>query len=198
MNKIYFSSDLHLGHNREFIYKPRGFENIYDHDHAIIERFNEVMDWEDDLFILGDVMLNDNENGIKLLQQIPGNKYIIIGNHDTDTRIELYKNIWSVDVLGYATMFKYGGLHFYLSHYPTITSNLDENKSLKSRVLNLYGHTHQHTNFYDGRPCNYHVGVDSHNCYPVEINEIVSDIKAEVDACFKAAEDKPRQSGRVG
>ena len=25
---IYFTSDLHLGHDREFIYKDRGYDNI--------------------------------------------------------------------------------------------------------------------------------------------------------------------------
>lgn len=185
MNRIFFSSDFHFCHDREFIYKPRGFNSIEEMNRAIINNFNEIMDWEDDLFILGDIMLNDNETGLRCLNQVPGRKHIIIGNHDTDTRIDLYKTVPNTYVDGYATMFKYDGFHFYLSHYPAITSNLDENKSLKARVINLYGHTHQHVNFYDGRPCNYHVGVDSHNCYPVEITTIIKDIKKEVEDCFK-------------
>ena len=178
MNKIYFSSDLHLGHNREFMYKPRGFENIYDHDHAIVEHFNEVMDWNDDLFILGDVMLNDNESGIKLLQQIPGHKHIIIGNHDTDTRVLMYENTYNVQVDGYATVFKYGGLHFYLSHYPTLTSNHDYDKPLKARVINLCGHTHTQNRWADwDKGYIYHCELDAHNCYPILINDIIKDIK---------------------
>ena len=27
---IYFTSDTHFGHDREFIYGPRGFKNLHD------------------------------------------------------------------------------------------------------------------------------------------------------------------------
>lgn len=56
----YFSSDFHIGHDRKFIYGPRGFKNILDHDIAIIDNINKVVKEEDDLYILGDIMLNDN------------------------------------------------------------------------------------------------------------------------------------------
>ena len=50
-------------------------------------------------------------------------------------------------------------------------------------IINLYGHTHQKSNFYMDNPTMYHVGVDSHNCYPVEINDIITDIKNQIDIC---------------
>ena len=34
---IYFTSDLHFGDDKGFIYKPRGFNSIEDHDNTIIE-----------------------------------------------------------------------------------------------------------------------------------------------------------------
>lgn len=34
---IYFTSDLHFGHDKDFIYKSRGFNSIGDHDNTIIE-----------------------------------------------------------------------------------------------------------------------------------------------------------------
>lgn len=34
---IYLTSDLHFGHNKEFLYKPRGFNSIEAHDEQIIK-----------------------------------------------------------------------------------------------------------------------------------------------------------------
>lgn len=185
MNKIYFSSDLHLFHNREFIYTPRGFNSVYEMNEQILNNFNEVMDWTDELYILGDCFLNDNEQGMKYMKRLPGTKHIIWGNHDTDARKELMQEAGFI-CHGYADVLKYNGYNFYLSHYPTITSNLDNDKKLKHRVINLFGHTHSKNKFYEGRPFMYNVAVDAHNCYPVEIETIITDIKKEIDDCFKA------------
>ena len=45
-------------------------------------------------------------------------------------------------------------------------------------VLNLHGHTHQVDSFTAGHE-NYmfHVGVDSHDCYPVHIDDVLAAIK---------------------
>ena len=51
-------------------------------------------------------------------------------------------------------------------------------------LVNLFGHTHQKTNFYNGIPFMYHVGVDSHLCYPVKIERIIEDIKNEIADCL--------------
>ena len=45
------------------------------------------------------------------------------------------------------------------------------------QVINLFGHTHQTTNFYNDNPYMYHVGVDSHDCYPVLLEDILESIK---------------------
>jgi len=45
-------------------------------------------------------------------------------------------------------------------------------------VINLHGHTHQQTNFLQpDNPFMYHVGMDSHNCTPVHIDEVMTDIR---------------------
>lgn len=172
---IYFSSDLHFGHNKEFLYKPRGFNCIEDMNAAIVENFNSVVKDEDDLYLLGDLMLGDYEIGKFCLESLKGKKHIIIGNHDTDNRVQIYKDL-GYDILGYASMFKYQKYHFYLSHYPTLTANFDDG-SLKKCVINLYGHTHQQNNFFNEKSYMYHVGVDSHDCYPISIEQIIEDCK---------------------
>ena len=87
---IYVTSDLHFGHSKPFIYEPRGFPNIVDHDEEIIKRWNELVQPEDEVYILGDLMLKDNEHGLECLKQLNGKKYFIIGNHDTNTRVNVF------------------------------------------------------------------------------------------------------------
>ena len=181
---IYVTSDLHFGHNREFIFKPRGFTSIEEHDAAIIERWNSIVKPEDEVYILGDLMLNNNAHGIECLKQLNGTKSFIRGNHDTDTRIDLYMDEQGANIAfcGDAFTMKYKGYHLYFSHYPTLTGNL-EKESLKQMTVNLYGHTHQKTNFYEDRPYMYHVGVDSHECYPVALDQVIADMEAKVNEC---------------
>ena len=146
-------------------------------NNAIVENWNNIVTNEDTVFILGDLMLNDNEKGVELFNKLNGIKMIILGNHDTAARIELYKTLPNTEVLGYADIIKYNGYHFYLSHYPTITSNHDEGRPLKQIILNLHGHTHDRRKFYQDNPTMYNVALNAHNNTPVSIDQIIEDIK---------------------
>ena len=180
MEKIWLTSDLHFCHDRAFVYEPRGFKNVFDMNEAIVALWNQKINPEDTVYLLGDVMLNDNDSGLKLLKQLKGHIHIILGNHDTKVREEAYKTCWNVEEVALAARFKYNGYNFFLTHYPCFTANL-EKESLKKCICNLYGHTHQKTNFYQDIPFMYHVGVDSHYNAPVNIDEIISDMNDKVN-----------------
>ena len=181
---IYFTSDTHFGHDREFIWGPRGFTNHVDHDKEVIRRWNEVVGPDDIVYHLGDVMLGDNEYGISCLRQLNGHIKIIPGNHDTQTRLDLYRMVENVEVLGLAEMIKYKKYHFYLSHHPTMTSNLEKAPYLRMHLINLYGHTHQQTQFYNGIPFMFHVGLDSNNNTPISIDDAIEVMKKETQICI--------------
>lgn len=177
MSKVWFVSDLHFCHNKPFLYEPRGFSSIEEMNEQIIKNINEVVGEKDDLYILGDCFLNNNEKGMECMRRLPGRKHIIWGNHDTDARKELMIKEGFI-CHGYADIIKINGYHFYLSHYPTITSNYDIDKPLKCRVINLCGHSHTKDKFQDmDKGLIYHIELDAHNNYPVEINTIIEDIK---------------------
>ena len=155
---------------------------------AIITRNNELVSPDDTLIICGDLMLGGSENlekGIEMLNCMNGKKLIVGGNHDTRARREAYlkENIPVFD----AYAFTYRKYHFYASHYPTLTGNLEQ-ESLKQVTCNLFGHTHQTTNFYNEIPFIYHVGVDSHNCYPVHLDTVIEDMKQQAEAQRATAE----------
>ena len=176
MSKIWLTSDLHFCHDREFVWKARGFNSVEEMNEAIVERFNSVIKPEDTLYILGDIMLNDNDTGEDLLSRINGFKKIIRGNHDTSPRVEIYKKYTDAEIK-WADMIKYKKKNIYLSHHPTIVTNAGE---LHNLIINFYGHTHQTENFYNNYVNMYHVGVDSHNCYPVLIDDALAAIKEKI------------------
>lgn len=184
MGQIYVTSDLHFCHNRGFLYTPRGFNSIEEANETIVKNYNSVVNPDDEIYLLGDLMLNDNEKGMELLKQLKGKIHIVFGNHDTDTRKNLYKTLPNVVEVGDALRFKYCGYHFYCSHYPTLTGNL-EKESLKKMEINLFGHTHQKDEFYEDRPYMFHVGLDSNNNYPVNIKTIIEKCENKVKECLE-------------
>lgn len=180
MGKIFITSDLHFGHNKSFLYEPRGFSTIEEHDQEIIKRWNSVIELEDEVYILGDLMLNDNDYGMECLQQLRGKLHIVVGNHDTARRVELYASIPAVQEVKDIIHLKYRGYLFYCSHYPTITSNNDIDKPLKARVLNLCGHSHTQERWSDAdKGYIYHVELDAHNCYPIALDDIIAEFREQ-------------------
>ena len=179
---IYCCSDLHLGHDKSFIYEPRGFKSAEENAIAISKHFKEILTPEDDLYILGDTLVGpDSDEYLPWLTEIPGKLHLLWGNHDSDRRKELLSNLPNVvETLGYGAMLKYNKWHFLLSHYPTLTANYDDyERPLKARVWNLHGHTHSKDcfEFMHKRWQSYNVAVDAHNCYPISIDQIIKDIK---------------------
>ena len=179
MGKIYITSDLHFEHDKSFIYLPRGFNSIEEHDKTIIRNWNSIINSYDDVYILGDLILGNTESGIKKIKQLNGNLHIIRGNHDTNNRIKEYFKIDNIkSYLGYSNILKYKKYIFYLSHYPSITSNYDEDKQLYKQIINLCGHSHCNDRFQDmEKGLIYHCELDAHNCKPILIDKIIEDIQ---------------------
>lgn len=181
-SKIFLTSDCHFGHDREFIWKARNYDSIEHMNEEQVRKWNTVIKPEDNVYILGDVILGDPSN-IEYVKRLNGKIHIVLGNHDTSRREEMYRNLPNVvEIAEVGIRLKYNKYHFVLTHYPMITGNL-EVESLKQTTLNLFGHTHQTTNFYNDTPFMYHVGVDSHNGYPVLLDDIIEEMHTKVKEC---------------
>ena len=183
MGDIWFTSDLHLMHNKPFLYESRGFTSTEEMCEAIVERWNSVVKDNDIIYNLGDIALTDTEAAIPYIQRLKGHQIWLRGNHCTVNRVtRILETCSNISLLAgmdssYATVIKSGKWSFYLSHYPTLTSNFDE-KHLNQHMISLHGHTHQQVNFLQpNNPFLYHVGLDSHNCYPVNLDQIKEDIR---------------------
>lgn len=180
---IFVTSDWHFNHDREFVYKPRGFNSVQEMNEAIIKRHNEVVGVNDIVYCLGDCCLGGAESlekNKKLIESLNGELHIIAGNHCTAKRIEMYNTCHNVVDVQLAYRFRYRKYHFYLSHYPTMTGNI-EAESLKKVTINLFGHTHSKEKFYNDIPFMYNCALDAHNCYPVNLEKVIEDCRNKVE-----------------
>ena len=185
---IYLTSDLHFSHDKDFVWKARGFNSVQEMNERIIERFNSIVSDEDDVYILGDLCMSGNlAENMHYIKRLKGKLHIVFGNHCTPNRQAMYLSCDNVvEICGYATVLKYKKYSFYLSHYPTNTGNYDDDgRGLKGRMINLCGHTHTTNEFIDmdKGQMSYHVEMDAHNCYPVSIEEIILTLKHYYNEC---------------
>lgn len=171
----YFTSDLHIGHDKDFIWKARGFNSIEEHDTQILINWNTVVTPEDTVFILGDLCMSGNkEEWNRIYKNLNGNKVMITGNHDTISKIIKYTTDYNIINYGLSMYYKYSKKkNFYLCHYPTFVDNYTSDKFFWC----LAGHTHSKDPFEYGKHCVYNVAVDAHNCTPVSIETIIKDIE---------------------
>lgn len=177
---IFLTSDLHFGHDREFLWGPRGFQSSLEHDEAIIANWNSVVTPEDHVYVLGDLMLEDDVYGASCVRRLNGHLHLVRGNHDSDRR---WKEIYPwlpnvVELCGWSTVIRYRKFMFHLSHWATATANYDDDKSLRSKLLSLSGHTHKKDKFHNETDLNYNVALDAHNNFPVSLDEVIEDLKA--------------------
>lgn len=180
---IYFISDTHFNHDREFVYGPRGFKSIEEMNEALIKNWNETVTDADDIYVLGDFFLGTDERFIRdTIMKLKGYIHLIFGNHDTPKKIQMYSEDPLVFCEGYALKIKYKKREFYLSHYPTLTAGLEQDPN--RAVINLFGHTHSKDKFYEDRPYMYNVAADAHDNRPVSIEQVITDFNEKVKECI--------------
>ena len=198
MSRIFFTSDLHLGHANILQFEPgritelhlspiRVDDSCVEHDEALIARINSRVKPEDKLFILGDVGLASSGYLRNCVQRINGHKHLVRGNHDKHTDSHFYK--MGFEVVCYEMTLKISNHFVRLSHYPYRKPWYKayfpwqwKEKDRHKRPVNygnilLHGHIHSGgQGVGDGshlvRDKMINVGVDVHNYYPVGLDKI--------------------------
>ena len=181
MGNIFFTSDTHLCHQKDFLYVPRGFTTIEEMNEQIVQNWNEIVQSSDTVYHLGDMVMNDTDSAINYLKRLNGNIIWVLGNHDSTSKIQqILAHCYHIKLVGniatsYATMIKDGKWNFYLSHYPAHIGNFNDEKNKKFWCL--CGHLHTQDRFIDMQDKCYHVELDAHNCYPVNLETIKADLQ---------------------
>lgn len=183
MSRIFLTSDWHFGHDKEFLYVPRGFAAIEEHNEQLIKNHNSIVNEDDDVYVLGDMVMGDHSN-IEKIRQLKGRIHLIRGNHDTDARMKKYAELDNIVEICEGKFMRYKKYFLFLSHFPSITDNV-EKETLREATLNLFGHTHQESHFYGDNPYMYNVGIDAHNGYLILLDDILTEMKENFKLHFE-------------
>lgn len=173
LKNIWFISDLHFCHDKDFLYSPRGFSSIQEHDKNIINNWNSIIKTTDEVYCLGDFMLDDCKKAIEYIKNLNGRVHLLIGNHDTQQKIELYKTCENIVSIELSKMIRIGKYFLWISHYPTLVRNIRDTK----HIWSIHGHTHSKEKFSKEYYHCYNVSLDAHNNSPINLEKILNDIK---------------------
>ena len=77
----FYISDLHFGHKKSLAFDNRPFSSLEEMEYTLISNWNSRIGKNDEVYILGD-MFWYNANAPKILAELKGRKYLILGNHD--------------------------------------------------------------------------------------------------------------------
>lgn len=101
-------------------------------DEALVERWNDVVDEFDRVYVLGDVAIN--KRALPTLLRLKGKKVLIPGNHDIFGAKEYLK--YFEDIRGYKVVDGKDGPRAIMSHIPI------HDESVGRFVINIHGHLH--------------------------------------------------------
>lgn len=186
MTRTFLTSDLHLGH--ALVAHDRGFSTVDEHDTWIIDGWKATVKPKDNVIVVGDLAASNPERALAIIQDLPGIKDLVTGNHDRCNPGARGSRNWNArymtafrSVQQYLTL-REEGRTFMVSHYPYSGDHTHADRYVEYRLRDeghwlLHGHVHKSWKV-NGRQIN--VGVDSWN-KPVRLtalNKIVNEREA--------------------
>lgn len=161
MSNVFFTSDLHLGH--QFAARTRAMPIIAEHDWHIVETINETVPKRGKLYIIGDAFFSDG--GMKWARNIQcQNIELILGNHDMYPVQKYLKMGWKIH--GFRRY-----KDFWMSHCPMHPNEI------RKMSGNIHGHVHR---FSDTKrvedPRYFNVNCEYHGYKPVRYDKIVEQV----------------------
>ena len=84
MAKDYFIADTHFGPDAIIRYENRPFKDTKEQEECLIKNWNDVVNQEDTVYVIGDFGMSDSkEETERLCRLLNGNKILVMGNHDS-------------------------------------------------------------------------------------------------------------------
>lgn len=147
---IYFIADTHFNHANIIKYCNRPFNNTYEMNEYIIQKWNSVVKKDDTVYHLGDVGFGQLQEVKSLVERLNGTKILLKGNHDFKIGTNTWKEIGFSEV--YKKKIVLGNL--ILTHAPT--EEVGENQ------INVFGHIHD-------KPLDERFDKDNHICVSCDV-----------------------------
>ena len=188
----WFTSDLHLGHENIIRYCHRPFVDVATMNTELINRWNERVDSDDEVLVLGDFALGAIVEGLAAVTRLHGRKVLVTGNHDRcwpaqprhpSEWEQRYRDAGFADVIHGTVDVDLGRHRVLAGHFPYVGDSHDEDRFTRFRPRDdgkwlLHGHVHTRWQVND-RQIN--VGVDVWDYRPVSaetLEAIIDDASA--------------------
>lgn len=165
----------------KYVERPWEWYTVDRMNDGIIERYNDLVDDGDDVFMPGDFAMGNICESLELVKRLHGRKHFLAGNHDKCWAGHGKKHLRWIDAYfdaGFATVHS-GAVPIHLtlsdgtrvvcSHFPykgdkTGKDRFPEWRPKDEGLVELHGHVHELWRV-NGRMIN--VGVDVHDWFPV-------------------------------
>lgn len=163
---IWFTSDLHIGHENIIRFCGRPFTDTDQMSTAIVINWNSHVEDTDDVYVLGDFAFKSSREHAKIVfDRLKGQKHLIVGNHD---------NLKEIGNFGWKSIhdyyeLKYNHKKIILCHYP-----LESWNGMYHGTWHVHGHVHSTPTNLKTRPMKnrYDIGVDNNNFTPVSYERL--------------------------
>lgn len=174
---IYYVADIHFRDEKIFKKCNRPFANLMEYENEIIRRWNNKVNENDIVYVLGDLALDDCVEALTLFKKLYGHKHLIIGNHD-ELLLENIKNFDLFESIDFIKVIQDGNKKVCVCHYP-----LMDWMEFNRNGYHVYGHVHnksivngiayqQIKDYYRDKPA-YNCGVDVTQYEPVTLDEMI-------------------------
>lgn len=162
----YYISDLHLFHNRILEKFNRPFSSVEEMHEMIINNWKNKVEADDTVYILGDVgMYHPKEIG-NILNNLPGHKILITGNHDfKNIHSGSYKKVFD-KITSYLEI-EDNGRNVILFHYP-----IEDWNGKYREYYHLHGHIHNNEDSLSQKERRFNVSAEVVDYTPVSLDEL--------------------------
>lgn len=176
MSKFFVTSDQHFNHENIIKYCDRPFSSVEEMNEEMIKRWNAVVSKDDTVFVLGDFFMGRLTEIQDILPRLNGHIKLVEGNHDKNNRIITMTLYGDVKTLGPLFIMDYRGVNIVMCHYPIDFDLRNMVSKASKKMLFLYGHIHNLAPKGLDRGCFYHVGVDTNDFTPVDLDSIIDEV----------------------
>ena len=166
----FFIADLHFSDMNIIRYENRPFCSVTQMNKTLIRNWNSVVTQKDIVYVLGDFGAEKEES--ILLSELFGKKYLVKGNHDTNTN-EYYRKAGFSEVYDMPVIYQQ---FWILSHEPLYIN-------VNMPYANLFGHIHQSPLFKDYSRHHFCVSAERIDYTPVTMEEIRKKISQTKSKC---------------
>ena len=166
---IYYTSDLHLGHENIIRLCNRPYKNVEEMNKDIVEKWNRKVKPTDTVYILGDMFFKfqDIQYVKDTLKKLNGTKILVKGNHDKFLKSIRWQDYFENVVL-YDEIADNNRM-VCLFHYP-----VEEWNGYYRNSYMLYGHVHENMKEIKKHQRKFNVGVDVNDFEPKTLDELIA------------------------